>query len=134
MDNEHAVNYKAHQCKKSRENFNSLSDVLEHDVKKHQDKQVQNNTSFVFSESMLYEFDIWRSQAETVTADELVLVLGRLWDTQAGAYLYLLDQSSLKYMMYLKKYFPEYMAAPIVSGTSNIQVYGTEAASKTYCK
>ena len=58
MDNLHAVNYKAHQCKKCRENFNFLSDVLEHDVKKHKNKQVQNNTSFVFSESMLDEFDI----------------------------------------------------------------------------
>ena len=35
--------------------------VLEHDLKKHQDKQVQNNTTFVFSESMLDEFDLWRS-------------------------------------------------------------------------
>ena len=72
--------------------------MLKHDVKKHQDEQVQNNTSFVFRESMLDEFDIWRSQAEMVTADELVLVFGRLWDTLASAYLYILDQSSLKYI------------------------------------
>ena len=55
--NKHATNNKAHQCKTCRENFNSLSDVLEHDLKEHQDKQVNNNTSFVFSESMLDEFD-----------------------------------------------------------------------------
>ena len=58
IDNKHAVNSKAHQCKTCRENFNSLSDVLEHDAEKHQDKQVQNNTRFVFSESILGEFDI----------------------------------------------------------------------------
>ena len=58
MDNKHAVNSKAHQCKTCRENFNSLSDVLEHDAEKHQDKQIQKITSCVFSESMLDEFDI----------------------------------------------------------------------------
>ena len=58
MNNEQAINFKAHQCKTCREKFNSLSHVLEHDVKKHQDEQVQNNTSFVFRESMLDEFDI----------------------------------------------------------------------------
>ena len=86
MVNKHATNNKAHQCKTCRENFNSLSDVLEHDLKEHQDKQVKNKTSFVFSESMLDEFDLWRSQAGMVTADELVLVLGRLWDTLASRY------------------------------------------------
>ena len=58
MDNKHALNIKAHQCKTCRENFHSLSDVLEHDVEKHQNKQVQNNTSLVFNESMLDEFDV----------------------------------------------------------------------------
>ena len=53
-----ANNNKAHQCKTCRENFNSLSDVLEHDLKEHQNKQVQNNTTFVFSENMLDEFDL----------------------------------------------------------------------------
>ena len=58
MDNEHALNIKAHQCKTCRENFNSLSNVLEHDVEKHQNKQVQITTSLVFNESMLDEFDV----------------------------------------------------------------------------
>ena len=58
MVNKHANNNKAHQCKTFRENFNSLSDVLEHDLKEHQDRQVQNNTTFVFSESLLDEFDL----------------------------------------------------------------------------
>ena len=58
MDNKLALNNKPHQCKTCRERFNSLSDVLEHDQKEHQDKQVDNDTSFVFSESMLDEFDV----------------------------------------------------------------------------
>ena len=58
MDNKHALTNKPHQCKTCRERFNSLSDVLEHDQKEHQDKQVDNDTSFVFSESMLDEFDV----------------------------------------------------------------------------
>ena len=35
-----------------------------------------------------------------VTADELVSAFGRLRDTLASVYLYLLDQSSLKYIKY----------------------------------
>ena len=55
MVNKHA---NAHQCKTCRENFNFLSDVLEQNLKEHQRKPVQNYTSFVFSESMLDEFDL----------------------------------------------------------------------------
>ena len=58
IDDKHASNSKAHQCKTCRENLNYLSDVLEHDVEKHQDKQIKKSTSCVFSESMLDEFDV----------------------------------------------------------------------------
>ena len=58
MVHKHAKNNKANQCKTCKENLKSLSDVLEHDLKEHQDKQVQHDISFVFSESMLDEFDL----------------------------------------------------------------------------
>ena len=57
-DMKHVIKNKALKCNKCRDNFNSLSDMLEHDQKKHQDKKYQNDTSFVFSESMLDEFDV----------------------------------------------------------------------------
>ena len=58
MDSKHALNNKKHQCKTCREKFNSLSKLLEHDQKEHQYKQVDIDTSFVFSESMLDLFEV----------------------------------------------------------------------------
>ena len=55
----HVINNKALKCNECREDFNSLSDMLEHDQEKHQDKKFQNATSFVLSGSILEEFDVW---------------------------------------------------------------------------
>ena len=54
----HGINTKGHQCIKCRENVPSLSNILEHDQKEHSDKKFQKTTSFVFSDSMLDEFDV----------------------------------------------------------------------------
>ena len=54
----HVINTKALKCNKCRYKFNSLSDIIKHDQKKHQDKKLQNVTSYVFSEIMLDDFDV----------------------------------------------------------------------------
>ena len=45
-------------CNEFRYKFNSLSDKIKYDQKKHQNKKFQNVTSFVFSEIMLDEIDV----------------------------------------------------------------------------
>ena len=57
LDNHMKSNHEAKQCNQCKKRFSSFSDVLEHDQKEHQSGEVQNDTSFVFSESMLDEFD-----------------------------------------------------------------------------
>ena len=79
----HAITHKRHQCNQCRKRFPSLSDLLEHDEIEHRAKEVQNNTSFVFSETILDEFGVWESLG-MVTADELVLVQVGLRDTLAS--------------------------------------------------
>ena len=59
--------------------------MLKHDKKK--DKEIHNNKSFVFSDSVMDKFKIWRSQAGKVTSFELVLAFRRLWDTLFSAYV-----------------------------------------------
>ena len=58
VNNKHVINHKALQCNKCTKDFNSWSDVLEHDQNNHQDKQFQNKTSLVFIETMLAKFDL----------------------------------------------------------------------------
>ena len=54
----HVINTKSPKCNKCRYKFNSLSDRIKHDQKKHQDKNLQNVTNYLFSEIMLDEFDV----------------------------------------------------------------------------
>ena len=54
----HVVNAKALKCNICRYKFNSLSDMIKHDKKKHQNKKLQKVTSYVFSDIMLDEFDV----------------------------------------------------------------------------
>ena len=57
-NDKHALNDEGHQCNQCIERFPSLSDLLEHDEKEHRGKYVQKSTSFVFSDTMLDEFEV----------------------------------------------------------------------------
>ena len=54
----HVINTKALKRNKCRFKFNSLSDMIKQDQKKHQDKKLKNVTSYVFSDILFDEFDV----------------------------------------------------------------------------
>ena len=47
--------------------------MIKHDQKKHQDKKLQNVTSYVFSEIMIDEFGVWDYEVGMVTARPIMV-------------------------------------------------------------
>ena len=92
LNNHIQSNHEAQSYNNCKKRFISFRDVLEHNQKEHQTTGVQNDNSFVFSESIQDKYDNKRSQAGMVTADELVSAFGELWGMLANIDLYLIDK------------------------------------------